>query len=180
MSQSGSASRLVAYSKRTSLQGNAGTDFASRSGTILFQVRFETSPQLLPQLGEFTAAYTRLRFHPRTAEKLALASYELIENGISYGSISADVIYTLCETERYIEVCVTNDASAGRLLNLRARIERIRVDPELAFQEEMTRSLTNSGVRATLGLARICHEGQMDLELEVEGSRVTMRARCPK
>jgi len=174
------ASRLVIYSKRTSLQGAKLGEVTTKPATLLLQVRLETSPQILPQIGEFTAAYTRLRFQPRTAEKLALASYELIENAISYGSISGDVVYTLHESDRCIEVSVSNDASVGRLSNLRARIDKIRVDPEQAFQEEMSRSVSGTGARAALGLARICHEAQMDLELEVEGNRVTMRARCAK
>jgi two-component sensor histidine kinase len=174
------ASRLVVYSKRTALQGVKVGEFTSKSATLLLQVRLETSPQFLPQIGEFTTAYTRFRFQPRTAEKLALASYELIENAISYGSISGDVVYSLSESDRYVEVCVANDASPGRLSNLRTRIDRIRVDPQAAFQEEMSRSVSGAGARAALGLARICHEAQMDLELEVEGNRVTMRARCSK
>ncbi len=176
----GAVSRLVVYSKRSALQGAKGTEFAGKAATLLLQVRLETSPQILPQIGEFTTAYTRFRFHPRTAEKLALASYELIENAISYGSISGDVVYSLLEADRYIEVCVANDASPGRLTNLRTRIDRIRVDPEQAFQEEMSRSVSGAGARAALGLARICHEAQMDLELELDGNRVTIRARCPK
>lgn len=173
-------SRLVVYSKRTMLQGGKANEFAAKPATVLLQVRLETSPQILPQIGEFTAAYTRLRFQPRTAEKLALASYELIENAISYGSITGDVVYSLLEADRFLEVCVANDASPGRLSNLRTRIDRIRINPEQAFQEEMSRSVSGTGARAALGLARICHEAQMDLELEVEGHRVTMRARCAK
>jgi hypothetical protein len=171
---------MVAYSKRTTLQGNRSVEFTKKPPTLLLHIRLETSPQFLPQLGEFTAGYTRFRFQPRTAEKLALASYELIENAISYGSISGDVVYTLHDADQYIEVCVANDSSPGRLSNLRTRLDRIRVDPEQAFQEEMSRSVTGSGGRAALGLARICHEAQMDLELEVEGNRVTLRARCAK
>jgi hypothetical protein len=114
------------------------------------------------------------------AEKIALASYELIENAVSYGSVSGDVVYLLSETERYMEICVSNDASSGRVTNLRAHLERLRMDPEKAFLDEMSRSVTGVGGRAALGLARICHEGQLDLVFEMDGSRVTMRARCPR
>ncbi|HEY5961212.1 MAG TPA: hypothetical protein VIV60_31865 [Polyangiaceae bacterium] len=147
---------------------------------LLLQVRIETSPQFLTQLGEFTTAYTRFRFHPRTAEKLALASNELIENAVSYGSVSGDVVYMLHESDHDIEVCVSNHAPPGRLSNLRTHIDRIRADPQRVFEDEMSRSVSGTGGRASLGLARICHEAQMDLELEVDGNRITMRARCTK
>lgn len=171
------AAKVVAYSKRTSLQG---VDFSQKQAVALLQIRLDTSPQILPQIGEFTSVYTRYRFHPRTAEKIALASYELVENAISYGSISGDIVYTLSEWGGYLEVSVANDSSLGRLSNLRLRLDRIREDPAQAFQEQMSRSVTGTGGRAALGLARICHEAQMDLELEVDGYRVIMRARCSK
>jgi hypothetical protein len=174
------ASHLVVYAKNSRLRGAAHSEFGQKATIPLLQVRMEPSPQLLPQIGEFTAAYTRIRFHPRTAEKLALASYELIENAVSYGSISGDIVYSLVEADRYIEVCVANDASPGRLSNLRTRIDRIRVDPEQAFQDEMSRSVSGNGAKSALGLVRICHEAQMDLELDVNGNRVTMRARCAR
>jgi hypothetical protein len=155
-------------------------DIRGKQEKVLLQIRLETSPQLLQQVGDFVGAYSKYRFQPRTAERISLASYELVENAVSYGSVSGDVLFSLLETDRYMEISVSNDSSAGRLANLRAQLEKIRVDPEKAFLDEMGRSVTGAGGRANLGLARICHEGQMDLEFELDGSRVTMRARCPR
>jgi len=131
-------------------------------------------------MGDFVGAYAKYRFQPRIAERIALASYELVENAVSYGSVSGDVVFSLLENDRFVEIQVTNDASAGRLTNLRTKLELLRADAEKVFQDEMGKSMTGSGGRAALGLARVCHEGQMDLECEVEGKRVTMRAKCAR
>jgi hypothetical protein len=112
------------------------------------------------------------------AEKVALASHELIENAIAYGSVSADIVYTLGKLDECVEVCVTNSSSFARVNNLRIHLERLRVDPEKVYREEMARSMSGTGARAALGLARICHESQMDIGLNVEGSQVTLRAWC--
>lgn len=173
-----SNTRCVVYSKRSCSRGSGSYDISSNASKLLLQVRLETSPQLLQQVGDFVGSYSKYRFQPRIAERISLASYELIENAVSYGSVSGDVVYQLADTERWMEICVTNDSSAGRLANLRAQLERLRVDPEKVFQEEMAKSMSTAGGRAALGLARICHEGQMDLEFEVDGIRVSMRARC--
>jgi hypothetical protein len=170
--------RIAVYTKRSPLHGARSTESATKAAKILLQIRIETSPQLLPQIGDFVRAYTRARFQPRSAEKISLASYELIENAVSYGSVSGDVIFCLSETHRGTEICVTNNSSPGRIANLRSQLDRIRLNPEKAYQDEMSRSVTGAGGRATLGLARICHEGQLDLEFESEGMRVTMCAIC--
>ncbi|HMA95450.1 MAG TPA: hypothetical protein VKP30_22330, partial [Polyangiaceae bacterium] len=170
--------RLVVYAKRSSIQGRP--EGAARSSKLLLEVRLETSPQLLQQMSDFVGAYSKYRFQPRTAERIALASYELVENAVSYGSVSGDVVFSLLESDHFVEIQVTNDASAGRLTNLRTKLELLRTDAEKVFQDEMGKSMTGSGGRAALGLARVCHEGQMDLEFEVEGNRVTMRAKCAR
>lgn len=175
-----STTRLQVFSKRSNLRTTGGFDINGKTSKLLLQVRLETSPQLLQQVGDFVGAYAKYRFQPRTAERIALASYELIENAVSYGSVSGDVVYQLSENDRWMEISVANESSAGRLANLRTQLDRLRVDAEKVFLDEMGKSMTASGGRAAIGLARICHEGQMDLEFELEGSRVTMRARCAR
>lgn len=173
-----SRGRLIVYAKRSGVQGRA--DSTARTSKLLLEVRLETSPQLLQQMSDFVGAYSKYRFQPRTAERIALASYELVENAVSYGSVSGDVLFSLLENDHCVEIQVTNDASAGRVTNLRAKLELLRADAEKVFLDEMGKSMTGSGGRAALGLARVCHEGQMDLECEVEGNRVTMRAKCAR
>lgn len=170
--------RLVVYAKRSCIQGR--TESTARSSKLLLEVRLETSPQLLQQMSDFIGAYSKYRFQPRTAERIALASYELVENAVSYGSVSGDVLFSLLESDHFVEIQVTNDASAGRVTNLRAKLELLQADAEKVFLDEMGKSMSGSGARAALGLARVCHEGQMDLECEVEGNRVTMRAKCAR
>ncbi len=173
-------SHLTVFAKRSTARVTGLGGVKAKPEKLLLQIRLETSPQLLEQVGEFVGCYSKYRLHPRTAERVALASYELIENAVSYGSVSGDVVYSLTESDSHLEISVANDSSAGRLTNLRTQLERIRVDPEKTFQDELGRSVTGAGGRAALGLARICHEGQMDLEFSLDGVRVTMCARCPR
>jgi hypothetical protein len=170
--------RIAVYRKHSPLQGGRGPGLAAKPPKILLEIRLETSPQFLEQVGAFVRAYTRARFEPRTAEKTTLASYELIENAVNYGSVSGDVVYTLAETHRGLEIGVVNASPIGRLANLRAQLERIRINPEKAYLDDIAHSVNSPGGRTALGLLRICYEGQMDLEFEAEGSNVTMRAIC--
>jgi hypothetical protein len=156
------------------------SDVKDPSEKVLFQIRLETSPQLLGQVVDFISSYAKFRFQPKTAEQIALASNELIENAVSYGSVSNDIVFSLVESKRQIEVRVVNVTSAGRLSNLRAQLEKICVDPEKVYQEELGRSVTGAGGRAALGLARICFEGQLGLVFDVDGYSVTMCAWCPR
>jgi hypothetical protein len=168
--------RLIVSAKHASLNPERSVAFWSRQAKVLVQARLETSPQLLQATVEFASVYAKHRFHARMAEKVALASHELIENAIAYGSVAADIVYTLGKLDECIEVCVTNSSSFARVNNLRSHLERLRVDPEKVYREEMARSMSGAGARAALGLARICYESQMDIGLNVEGSQVTLRA----
>jgi hypothetical protein len=170
--------RLLVSAKQTGLHVDRSLALWNKELKILFQVRLETSPQLLQGAVEFTSLYTKHRFPARMAERVALASHELIENAITYGSVSADVVYTLGVVEDHIEIRVTNSSSLARLKNLRTHLERLRIDPEKVFREEMARSISGTGARAALGLARISYECQMDIGFEAEGSQVTLRAWC--
>ncbi len=179
-SRLGPRNHIVVMPKRIPGRPELLSDEKDPSEKVLFQIRLETSPQLISQVGAFISSYAKYRFQPRTAEPIALASNELIENAVSYGSVSGDILFSLVESKRQIEVQVVNVTSAGRLSNLRAQLEKICVDPERVYQEEMGRSVAGTGGRAALGLARICFEGQMGLMFDVDGYNVTMCAWCPR
>lgn len=147
---------------------------------VLIQLRLEAASNLLEQTQVFINAFTRQRFHSRTAEKIALASNELLANAINYGSVSGDVLYVLAEARSHLQVQVSNDAAPARQAMLSRHMQRLAADPEKTLMEELGRSVGGVASRAMLGLARICHEAQMSLELLLEGARVTVIARCAR
>lgn len=129
-------------------------------------------------LHTFISTYVAARFPPATAQKLTLASYELIENGLRYSSLAQDVVYELADLGRDLEVSVRNAAVRSRLAMLEERVARLAVDPAGLYEEELRRSVAGGVRRPMLGLARIRHEAQMALSVEMVGSVVTVRARC--
>ncbi len=170
----------VISAKTSSRRGEVPAARTQRDVATLLQLILDPSAQLLQPLAEFVAAYAKARYNPRTAERVALASQELVDNAMSYGSVSTSVEYTLYESDRTVEVRVINHSSPGRVSALQAQLERLMAGgAEQVYLQEMTRSMTGS-VRVSLGLARVSHEGQMDIEFNLEGMRVTMCARCSR
>jgi anti-sigma regulatory factor (Ser/Thr protein kinase) len=112
-------------------------------------------------------------------EQLALATHELIQNAIS-NAVTADIELTL-EVDRgreRVEVAVTNDARPDQIDVLRSRLDKAQShpDPLEAYVEAMREDPHSRG---GIGLARIRFEAALDLALEVDGDRVTIRAAGP-
>jgi hypothetical protein len=126
----------------------------------------------------FVAAYCRQRFRAATAEGLAVAAHELLENALNYGSVSGSVVFEIIERLGSAAVRVSNDTIPARLEMLRAHIEKLAVNPEAVMLEEMKRSMAMSRTRPMLGLARVVQEAGLALELYVTNSRVTVVARA--
>lgn len=126
---------------------------------------------------EFLSKYTSQRYPGQLGQRLPVAAYELIENGIQYGSVAREVVFEMLERDGWVELRVNNHAVAARISRLREQIAKIAADPSKAYAEAMQRSM--SGGKPMLGLARISHECRMELSLE-EGSadEVLVVARC--
>lgn len=173
-----SSNGVVIAAKHTGLGGEVPAASTQADAKALLQFELDPSAQLLQPIAEFLSSYAKARYHPRTAERVALASQELVDNAMSFGSVSSDVQFVLLESRRTIEICVTNDSSPGRVSALQAQIERLQGGSEQVYQQEMAKSMSGAGGRVSLGLARVSHEAKMDLVFELLGMRVTMRARC--
>jgi hypothetical protein len=149
-------------------------------GESLIRFACEPGSNLLEDVHQFVEAYLKLRFRPSVAQRVSLAAYELFSNALDYGSVSSEVVFEVLERADRVEVRVTNDAIRARLEMLTDRVNRLRDDPEATFVEEMRRYVGGGVSRAMLGLARVRHEAQMDLDLTVEDSRVVVVASCPR
>jgi len=128
----------------------------------------------------FIASYLRQRFLPTIADPLTVASYELLDNALSYGSVAEPVRLELVENSSTVAVRVSNASIAARVDMLIAHFERLRSSEEPVFVEEMRRTLAGGFARPMLGLARIAHETGLDLQLYVDDLRVTVVARREK
>jgi hypothetical protein len=144
---------------------------------VLLRVACEPGSNVLEIVQGFLASYLNLRFRPAVAERVCVAAYELLANGLNYGSIHREVIFELVQRGSSVEVAVSNEAIPSRLRMLTAHIEKLRAGAEAAYLEEFKRSVAGGIPRAMLGLARVVHEAQMGLDVDVSESSVTVRAR---
>jgi len=126
----------------------------------------------------FVSGYAKAVFTSSTADRVILASQELLENARHYSLMMKEIGYELSVTA--LEVCVTvqNATIASRLDMLRVHLRRIEQDPERTYTTEIERSMSATGRRAMLGLVRICHEGRMTITALSEGANVAVTASC--
>jgi len=148
------------------------------SEPILVSIAMAAQIDVLGYTHGFVAAYLRQRFLPGIAEPLNIAAYELLDNALSYGSVTEPVKLEVVESPSSIAVRVSNASISARVDRLIAHIERLRSNDEPVFVEESRRAL--AGARAMLGLARITHEAGLGLELYVDDQRVTVVGRREK
>ena len=148
--------------------------------TALINVTWDASPDLEQFLG-FISAYTKGRFSANLAERVTLSSTELLDNAVRYGSLARDFTYRLEVNGSNIAVCVRNATVRARIEMLTAQLRRLDTSPEQVYASELERSMVASGGRRSmLGLARIRHEANMLLDLDVDGTEVGVRAYCAR
>jgi hypothetical protein len=143
----------------------------------LIQIQTPASPEITDPLRELVVVVSRTRFTPTVAQRVGLATHELVENAILYGSLGSELDYALTfdPRARTIAVSVSNVAVQSRVTALNATIQRIEeVTPREAFEAGIRASATSG--RAKLGLARIAHEAGMSLKVEQSGDRVVVIA----
>lgn len=149
-------------------------------GAALIHVTWDASPDLEQFLG-FITAYTKSRFSNSLAERITLASTELLDNAVRYGSLARDFSYRLAMDGTRVSVSVQNTTVLARIDMLTAQLRRLETTPEQVYASELERSMgPGSGRRSMLGLARIRHEAEMRIEIEVENTEVTVRALCSR
>ena len=84
----------------------------------------------------------------------------------------------LIEADTLVGVRVSNEAIQARISMLSEHLSRLRANAEQTFLEELRRSVTGGIPRPMLGLARVCHEVGLTLELQVQARRVSVTAQC--
>jgi hypothetical protein len=164
-----------AISSRMLRAPNLGLSPAS----TLIQVTWDQSPDLERFLG-FINAYAKGRFSASLSERVTLASTELLDNAVRYGSLARDFSYRLELHETQISVCVQNTTVRTRIDMLTTQLRRLETTPDQVYASELERSMLSGGRRSMLGLARIRHEAEMQIEVSVNDNDVTVRALCAR
>ncbi len=168
-----SESRLTARSGRGGFYATA----APNDTAIVF-IACSAHNDVLENTLTFISTYARRRFLIPTAEALSLATRELLENALNYGSVSGQVLLELIETPKVTAVRVTNDTIPARLEMLTKHLQRLWSNPEAVFVEEMKRLAAGSGPKPMLGLARVMHEAGLAIDVYVDKLRISVVARA--
>lgn len=113
------------------------------------------------------------------ADKIAMAAQELLENAVKYSSDeqhNVSLRFTIHDGQR-ISLEVSNYASPAHIEVLRAQHAEVNAgDPLLAYLQKVQRiAMDPSTDVSQLGLARIRYDTGNDLQLHIEGQKVTMR-----
>ena len=146
----------------------------------LIRVTWDSSPDPGEFL-RFITAYTRGRFSSGLAERVTLASTELLDNALRYGSLARDFSYALKIDDAKVTVSVRNTTVRTRVDMLTAQLRRLDSSPEQVYASELERSLSaGSGRRSMLGLARIRHEAEMRVDVQVSDNEVNVCAYCAR
>ena len=151
----------------------------SASQVSLIQVVWDATPDLHEFLG-FIRTYSKGRFSNSLAERIALASNELLDNAVRYGSLARQFTYRLDQDSANVKVLVQNTTVLARIDMLTTHVRKLESNPEQIYTSEMERSTLGGGRRSMLGLARIRHEAEMQLDLHLDGLDVAICAHCAR
>jgi hypothetical protein len=142
---------------------------------VLVRISTRAGDESLTYVHEFISHYAGQRYRQAVAESVRLAAFELLENGIAYGSISSPVVIELAEQGPWVLLRVSNDAIEARAGRLKAQLDKLSADAQATYLDQVRRSVGSPG-RALLGLARVAHEGGMRLDAETTNGRVVVTA----
>jgi hypothetical protein len=146
----------------------------------LISVTWDSSPDLGEFL-RFITAYTKGRFSAGLAERVTLASTELLDNALRYGSLAREFSYRLKLDDAKVTVSVQNATVRTRVDMLTAQLRRLDSSPEQVYASELERSHSaGNGRRSMLGLARIRHEAEMQIVVHVNDNEVNVCAYCAR
>jgi hypothetical protein len=112
-------------------------------------------------------------------EQLGLATHELVQNAICNAATPDIEVKLEVDTgNERVRVSVSNLARPDQIDVLRDRMQRTQSHPD-PLEAYVAAMREDPESRGGIGLARIRFEAALDLVLEVEGEKVTVRAQGP-
>jgi two-component sensor histidine kinase len=152
---------------------------SSGAGAILF-LRMEPTWTVVDEIRRFVESFCASACpDAEREEQLGLAAHELVQNAIA-NAATPDVELRL-EVDRDAErvsVAVSNRARADQIAVLRDRLEAT-IAHENPLEGYVAAMRADPDSRGGIGLARIRFEAALELALDVQGERVTVRAAGP-
>lgn len=131
----------------------------------------------VPDVRRFVEKVHRRIVHDRDdVSRVIMAAHELLENAVKFSSDGSATLHI--EITAGSQVCITtrNRANAADLEDLRRIADELEsADDAMAFYlSQMQRKPTTRG---GLGLGRVAAEGEMDVQVKLDGDVVEINAR---
>ena len=145
-----------------------------------FSLIFRPSVYLISLVRQFVENfYAKVIGDPNVVSRLALTTHELLENAAKYSADGSTSLYVEVDSKRgSVLVRTANPASDAEIDSLKTWFAEISSGSAPAlYAEMMRRSAVKKMGSGGLGLARIWAEGEMEMELIIDGSTVQIVAR---
>jgi hypothetical protein len=144
----------------------------------IVHLRFKPLWLYVDAVREFCGFFARATFeNDDLGERVSIVVHELVENAIRYGD-DKDLELRIERGPSEILVRVANTASEERADHLKKVFASFSGRPPAeAYIEALKRAATLPAAQSGLGLARVRHEGKVDLDLSLSPGRVCVTAR---
>jgi len=148
--------------------------------TPQFELNFKPNFALVSVVRRFvTEFYQRFLSDPDGTSRVALATHELLENGVKYSKdgetkIRIEVVQS---TPKVVRIVLRNRAEPGHIAAIREILDGVsRAEDATDFYHKLIVQKSKTKQGSGLGLARICAEGEMKLTYEVHDDTVVIEA----
>lgn len=146
-----------------------------------FALNFRPNVALVSVVRRFVVEFfTQFLDDPDSTSRIALATHELLENGVKYASdeeTNLSIEIRSDDTGRTVVIQTRNRAGTGNIAKLRELVDEMNQQDAMTFyQTLMRRSLGTPLGCSGLGIARIRTEGEMSVELNIDNDTVTIVA----
>ncbi|HEX4477021.1 MAG TPA: hypothetical protein VH142_18150 [Polyangiaceae bacterium] len=144
----------------------------------LVQLRFKPLWLYVDTVREFCGFFAKATFDDDAiGERVAVVVHELVENAIRYGN-DKELELRIERGVTEVLVRVANTTSDEQAENLKRTFAELhRVSAAEAYVQALKRAATLPETQSGLGLARIRHEGRVNLDLSITPGRVCITAR---
>jgi hypothetical protein len=149
--------------------------------TAYFELNFKPNVQLVSVVRRFvTEFYQRFLNDPDGTSRVALATHELLENGVKYsrdGETTIRIEVMQHETPRRVRIQLRNRSTLENIAAIREIVDGVNRAPSATeFYQTLIASKARDRAGSGLGLARICAEGEMKIHYDVQGDTVVIEA----
>jgi hypothetical protein len=146
----------------------------------MLMLQFKPLWDYIDEVRDFCSRFVTRGFgNDGIGQQIGMIVHELVENAIRYGD-EQELVLRIERTSDAVVVCVANTTTDERAAQLKRVVkELLSMPPEEAYARALRRSMSLPSKESGLGLPRILHEGQAELQLDVAPGRVSLMARRP-